>query len=176
VIKIAAEATLDDSPAALFAAAAAVAAETGYAIGVHTERGAAVEALLAYFVDRGVAPERLVFCHVDKRPDFGLHRELAAAGVMLEYDTFYRPQYDPERGVWPLLGQMLAAGWGQRIALATDMADPALWAEIGGGPGLPGIFTAIRPRLEQMGVDAATIAALLGGNISARLMLEGNDE
>ena len=176
MIKIAAEATLDDSPAALFAAAAAVSAATGYAIEVHTERGAAVEALLAYFIDRGVAPERLVFCHVDKRPDFGLHRELAAAGVLLEYDTFYRPQYDPERGVWPLLGQMLAAGWGQQVALATDMADPALWAEIGGGPGLPGIFTVIKPRLEQMGADAATVAALSGGNISARLMLEGNNE
>ncbi|HOU41108.1 MAG TPA: hypothetical protein PK829_07555 [Promineifilum sp.] len=176
VIKMAAEATLAESPAALFAAAAAVAAETGYAIEVHTERGAAVEALLAYFVDRGVAPERLVFCHVDKRPDVGLHRELAAAGVLLEYDTFYRPQYDPERGVWPLLAQMLAAGWGQRIALATDMADPALWAELGGGPGLPGIFTVIKPRLEQMGADAATVAGLLGGNICARLRLEDNDE
>ena len=49
VIKIAAEATLAASPVALFEAAAAVARETGYAIEVHTERGAGVEDLLAFF-------------------------------------------------------------------------------------------------------------------------------
>jgi len=177
VIKIAAEGTLDASPPALFEAAAAVARETGYAIEVHTERGAAVEELLAFFGGRALSPRRLVFCHVDKRPDFGLHRELAQAGVLLEYDTFFRPKYDPERGVWPLLGKMAAAGLAGRVALATDMADSTLWAELrpklgaelGGGPGLAGIFTIIKARLEQMGLPGETIAGLLGGNIAIRI-------
>ncbi|WP_374689342.1 hypothetical protein [Promineifilum sp.] len=169
VIKIAAEASLAASPQALFAAAAAVARETGYAIEMHTERGAAVEAFLDTFIAQGVAPERLVFCHVDKRPDFGLHRELARAGVLLEYDTFFRPKYDPERGVWPLIGQMAGAGLAGSVALATDMADPGLWAELGGGPGLLGIFTIIGARLTDMGLPAATIGGLLGGHIAARL-------
>ena len=169
IIKIAAEATLDASPPALFEAAAEVGKATGYAIEVHTERGAAVEDLLAFFGGRGVSPRRLVFCHVDKRPDFGLHRELAQAGVLLEYDTFFRPKYEPERGVWPLLGRMAAAGLAGQVALATDMADPALWTELGGGPGLDGIFTIIRSRLQQMALPDETIAALLGGTIAARL-------
>jgi len=169
VIKVAAEATLGASPMALFEAAAAVCLESGYAIEIHTERGAVVEELLAFFRRQGVSPQRLVFCHVDKRPDFGLHQELARAGVLLEYDTFYRPKYDPEGGVWPLLGRMAEAGLAGQVALATDMADPALWAELGGGPGLAGIFTIIRPRLQQMGMPDETIAALLGGNIAGRL-------
>ena len=169
VIKIAAEAALEATPPALLAAAAEVCRATGYAMEVHTERGAAVEALLDYFSARGVAPQRLVFCHVDKRPDFGLHRALAGAGVLLEYDTFYRPQYDPERGVWPLLARMIDAGLSGSVALATDMADPALWAELGGGPGLPGIFSHIAARLPGLGADATASAALLGGNIAARL-------
>ena len=175
VIKIAAEATLDASPLALFEAAAEVCKATGFAIEMHTERGAAVEDCLAFFGGRGVSPRRLVFCHVDKRPDFGLHRELAQAGVMLEYDTFYRPKYEPERGVWPLLREMAAAGLAGQVALATDMADPALWAELrsgaelGGGPGLAGIFTVIRARLERVGLADDVIAGLLGGNIAARL-------
>ena len=169
VIKIAAEATLDASPPALFEAAAEVCKATGYAIEMHTERGASVEAFLAFFGGRGVSPRRLVFCHVDKRPDFGLHRELAAAGVLLEYDTFFRPKYDPERGVWPLLGRMAAAGLAGQVALATDMADPALWAELGGGPGLAGIFSLIKARLERMGLPDDTIAGLLSGNIATRL-------
>jgi phosphotriesterase-related protein len=178
VIKIAAEASLEASPMALFEAAAAVVKETGYAIEMHTERGAAVADFLAYFGGQGVSPRRLVFCHVDKRPDVGLHRELAQAGVLLEYDTFFRPKYEPERGVWPLIGKMAAAGLAGRVALATDMADPGLWAELGGGPGLPASFATIKERLAQMGLSPAVIAGLIGGNIAARLALaqEGRGE
>ncbi len=173
VIKIAAEATLAASPLALFEAAAAVARQTGYAIEVHTERGAAVEELLAFFGGQGLSPRRLVFCHVDKRPDFGLHRELARAGVMLEYDTFFRPKYAPERGVWPLIREMAAAGLAGQVALATDMADPALWAELGGAPGLLGFFTIVRDGLARLGLPEEIVAGLMGGNIGGRLVIEG---
>lgn len=172
IIKIAAEASLEKSPRALFEAAAAVGRETGYAIEMHTERGAAVEDFLAFFTNEGVAAGRLVFCHVDKRPDFGLHHELARAGIMLEYDTFFRPKYAPESNVWPLMRRMADAGLAGQVALATDMADLGLWAELGGAPGLLGVFTIIRPGLERMGLEPAAIAGLLGGNIAARLAIE----
>lgn len=168
-IKIAAEASLAESPAALFDAAATACCETGYAIEMHTEKGAAIEDFLAFFVARGVDPERLVFCHVDKRPDFGLHREMAEAGVMLEYDTFYRPKYQPESYLWPLIGKMVGAGLAENVALATDMAEAALWANIGGGHGVAAILTDIRPRLLEMGLPAAAVRAMLGGNIAGRL-------
>lgn len=169
LIKIAAEASLSASPLDLFEAAAAVARETGYAIEMHTERGAAVMEFLAFFAARGLSPRRLVFCHVDKRPDFGLHRELAQAGVLLEYDTFFRSKYEPERYVWPLIRQMADAGLADHVALATDMADPGLWAELGGAPGLLGFFTIIKEGLTRMSLPSATIDGLLGGNIAARL-------
>ncbi len=178
VIKVAAEATLDASPLALFEAAAAVAREMGYAIEVHTERGAAVEELLAFFGGQGLSPRRIVFCHVDKRPDFGLHRELARAGVLLEYVTFFRPKYAPERGVWPLIREMAAAGLAGQVALATDMADAALWAELnagaeqGGVPGLLGFFTIVRAGLTRLALPEETIAQLMGGNIGERLVIE----
>ena len=175
VIKIAAEANLEASPRALFEAAAEVARRTGYAIEMHTERGASVEGFLAFFDEQGVAAERLVFCHVDKRPDFGLHRELARAGVLLEYDTFFRPKYEPERHVWPLISEMAAAGLAGNVALATDMADPALWAQLGGGPGLLGFFSIIKEGLTRLDLPAATIDGLLGGNIAARLALGGRE-
>lgn len=172
LIKIAAEASPDQAPLHLFEAAAAVSRETGYAIEMHTERGASVEAYLAFFGSLGLSPRQLVFCHVDKRPDFGLHRELARAGVMLEYDTFFRPKYDPDRNAWPLLREMIRAGLADRVALATDMAEPSLWAEMGGAPGMGGIFSIIKARLEQMHVSEPTCAALLGGNIAGRLASE----
>ncbi len=170
-IKIAAEATFDETPRTLLEAVSVVSRATGYAIEMHTEKGAAVEDLLAYFIGQGVAPTRLVFCHVDKRPDVGLHRDLAEAGVVLEYDTFFRPKYDPDRNVWPLLDKMVSAGLGGSVALATDMAEPALWARQGGAPGLTAFFTVIKTRLEAMGVEQTTIDALLGGTIAGRLAI-----
>ena len=174
LIKIAAEASLEASPRALFEAAAAVAQGTGYAIEMHTERGAAVEDFLDFFIQRGMSPERLVFCHVDKRPDFELHAELAQAGVMLEYDTFFRPKYEPERHVWPLIGRMADAGLAGQVALATDMADPGLWVELAGRPGLLGIFTIIKSGLTRLDLPPATIGGLLGGNIAGRLAIKEN--
>lgn len=168
-IKIACEATMAASPRALLEAAAHAARETGAALEIHTEKGASAEHIAWFFYDAGVPLRQLVLCHMDKRPDFGLHRELARAGVLLEYDTFYRPKYDPERGVWPLLAQMAGAGLAGSVALATDIAESDLWQSMGAGPGLPGLLTVIRPRLLALGFPADQVAALLGGNIARRL-------
>lgn len=171
LIKIALEATLAETPRHLLEAAATVCRETGYAIEAHTEKGTSVEDFLDTFIGEGVDPHRLVFCHVDKRPDLVLHQTLAGAGVMLEYDTFYRPKYAPEANLWPLLEQMVAAGYAGSLALATDMAEAALWQRLGGGPGLVGLLTHIRPRLQQIGFDELTVQQLLGANIIGRLAL-----
>lgn len=168
-IKIACERRLDESPRALMTAAAQASVETGAAIEIHTERGASAEQIVTFMADAGVDPSRLVLCHMDKRADIELHRALAHAGVMLEYDTFYRPKYTPEENLWPLLEQMIADGLASQVALATDMADAGMWTRIGGGPGLTGLFTQIRPRLAEIGVPDETIAQLIGENIAIRL-------
>ena len=165
VIKIAIPADPAELPAALWEAAAAASRETGAALLAHTEAGAAAELILTRLLGHGAAADRLVICHIDKRPDFGLHRELAQAGVLLEYDTFFRPKYDPERNVWPLLQRMAAAGLAGQIAIGTDMAGTAFWREIGPAA-LPGEILA---RLQGLGFDALTVRALTGGNIAGRL-------
>lgn len=170
-IKIAAESTLAACPLPLFEAAVAASNATGCAIQMHTERGTAIEDCLAFLLSRGAAPARLVFCHVDKRPDFGLHRDMAEAGVLLEYDTFLREKYDPERGAWPLVFQMVEAGLADHLALATDMAQGEWWPQIGGGPGPAALVTHIQARLLDAGLDTAAIGQLLGGTITARLAI-----
>ena len=168
-IKIAAEASFAATRRELLEAAAAACKETGYAIEMHTEKGAAIEDFLQFFATQGVSPNRLVFCHVDKRPDVGLHSEMAAAGVMLEYDTFYRPKYEPEKNVWPLITKMLQGGHGTKLALATDMAESSMWQRLGGQPGLTAFFSQIKNRLERMELEEQAIQKLLGGNIINRL-------
>jgi phosphotriesterase-related protein len=166
-IKIAAERSLADSPQLLFEAIVAASVATGLAIEMHTERGAGVEHFLTFFDDHGLSPRRLVFCHMDKKPDFGLHRELAQAGVLLEYDTFFRPKYEPEQNVWPLLRQMVGAGLVARVALATDMAESEMWRD----PGPAAFVTAIGRRLDEEGFDPAARRGLMGGNIIDRLTI-----
>lgn len=165
-IKIACTAELDRTPAALLEAAAAAARETGVALLAHTEQGRAAEEIVAHLSGYGLPAGRLVLCHIDKRPDAGLHRELAQGGVLLEYDTFFRPRYEPDRHVWPLLEQMVRAGLAGAIAIGTDMADLALWREIGPA----GLVTAILPRLQALGLDQGTIRRLIGQNIAGRLV------
>jgi len=166
-IKIAAEMSLEKSPIALFEGAAAACLATGLTIEMHTEQGAAAEEFLAFFALRGVPAGRLVFCHMDKRPDPVLHLELVEAGILLEYDTFFRPKYEPDRNVWPLLNKMIDAGYATHIALATDMASHNMWQR----PGPAAFLTHIKPCLEAQGLDANTLQQLLGGNITGRLAI-----
>ena len=164
-IKIAIPANPAELPTALWEAAAAASRDTGVALLAHTEAGAGAEQIVARLLGLGATANRLVICHIDKRPDFGLHHELAQAGVLLEYDTFFRPKYDPECNVWPLLQRMAAAGLAGQIAIGTDLAGTAFWQEIGPAA-LPGEIVA---RLRTLGFDPATVRRLTGGNIADRL-------
>ena len=168
-IKCACESTVAETPQAPLEAAAWAAAELGLCVEVHTEKGADAKGILDFFVGRGVRAGQIVLCHMDKRPDLGLHRSLAEAGACLEYDTFYRPKYAPDRNVWSLIEAMVLNGFDNSIALATDMAEASMWRHLGGRPGLTGFVKEIRPRLEEMRLGTPAIQNLIGGNIARRL-------
>lgn len=174
-IKVGYEGHFEGQTLTLMAAAAEAARRTGAAILCHTERGKNVEALLSFFGDRGVVADRLYICHMDKRPDFGLHRELAQAGVLLGYDTFVHPKYDPEQGAWPLLKKMVADGLADRIAVGLDLAVASMWRHYGGQPGLLALPEQIVPRLRAEGISHSIIAKLTGQNI-ARLLVRQTPE
>jgi 5-phospho-D-xylono-1,4-lactonase len=148
----------------LMRAAVAAAVECGSALTVHTESGRKVETLVALLQDCGAEPGRVQISHMDKRPDGGLHAELAVAGYVLGYDTFLRPKYDPERGVWPLLSSMIASGHWSNVAIGLDLIEAPNW-HVSGGPGLRTIPCAIALRLRVEGGDDVA-AAMTGSNIA----------
>jgi phosphotriesterase-related protein len=168
-IKIALEATWADCPQAALEGVAAAAVKTRALMEIHTEKGALAEKACIYFMNRGVLPHQLVFCHMDKRPDLSLHKDLARQGVLLEYDTFYRPKYKPSENLWPLIERMVAAGFQGHVALATDMAEAELYHFLGGGPGLASLPVGIQNELKNKGVPEAVREQMLGGNIARRL-------
>ncbi len=168
-IKVALESSRSDCPSAALEGAAAAAHKTRSLVEIHTEKGALAEKACLYFESQGVSPHQLALCHMDKRPDLSLHKALASLGVLLEYDTFYRPKYDPAINLWPLIEQMVAVGFTDRIALATDMADSSLYRTLGKGPGLASLPGEIHNKLIEMGFSAAVRTQLLGENIARRL-------
>jgi predicted metal-dependent phosphotriesterase family hydrolase len=168
-IKIALESTWMDCPRAALEGSAFAAVKSKSLLEIHTEKGALAEKACVYFTDLGVLPSQLVLCHMDKRPDIGLHKELAHFGVLLEYDTFYRPKYNPAANLWPLIAQMVNAGLSDRVALATDMAEGELYHFIGGGAGLASLPGEIQDELTKYGFPKIVRQQLLGGSIARRL-------
>ena len=168
-IKIALEVTWAKCPQAALEGAAEAALKSRALMEIHTEKGALAEKACIYFMDLGVLPTQLVLCHMDKRPDAGLQKELARLGVLLEYDTFYRPKYEPSANLWPLIETMVNSGFADRVALATDMAEAALYHNLGGGPGLASLPGEIADQLTKKGFPESARMQMLGGNIARRL-------
>lgn len=169
-IKVGYEGAIDGQTRILMEAVAEASHQTGALILFHTERGQNVEALIPFFEDRGVPAYRLYICHVDKRPDVGLHRALAQAGALLGYDTFARPKYDPDNGAWRLIAALAADGLAAHVAICLDLALSEMWVHYGGGPGMNFLPNVILPRLYAEGYPDAVIRQLTGGNIARYLV------
>jgi len=172
-IKVAFEESVKKTPQVQLEAASIAARETESAIEAHTEKGKDAENILRYFLDAGIPASKIIICHIDKRPDFVLHRELAKEGVLLEYDTFFRQKYDPERNLWPLLTKMLLDGFDDSIALATDMAEADSWRSLGTGPGLIGLCNQVKNRLICEQFSEITIHKIMNLNVLACLSKTG---
>jgi phosphotriesterase-related protein len=151
-----------DRERAMIIAAAEAARSEGAALVVHTERGAGAEELAALIAETGLAPGRAQLSHVDKRPDPGLHLELARAGFVLGYDAFLRPRYRPLETTWPLLERLASEGLWAQITVGLDVVDPALWS-VCGGEGLPAIGHSILPELRARAGEREA-RALTGAN------------
>lgn len=170
IIKIGYEGVIAGQTQVLMEAAAQASLRTGASILFHTEQGRNIEALLPFFSARGVGPDRLYLCHVDKRVDAGLHREMAQAGALLGYDTFARPRYHPDEGAWKLIAALVNAGLGGSIAVCLDLAFPANWQSCGGEPGLRFLPDVVLPRLAREGYREPTIRRLTATNVAERLI------
>lgn len=165
-IKIACQSTLDKSPTHLMEAAVNASLENCVAIQVHTERGSQAEEIISALLNYGISPSKLIICHVDKLPDYHFHCDLLSTGVSLEYDTFFRPKYDPENNLWPLLEKLIEAGFDNQIVVATDMAEQEQWSKVKNSEGL---LHQIIHRFKIIGFDHRTIDRLVRENISSIL-------
>lgn len=169
LIKIAIREHLNLTPQDLLEAACFACVDTDAPLAIHIERETEIEKALDFFSKRNIPANRVIICHADKQPNYEIHKNLAKAGVLLEYDTFFRNKYDPDNNLWPLLLKMLENGFDGSVALATDMADKKMWQQFNGGPGLSAFITIIIGKLKYLGVENQIINQLIGKNIATRL-------
>ncbi|WP_309120600.1 hypothetical protein [Paenibacillus sp.] len=140
-----------------FAAAAAASIATGAPIVCHTETHEEAIWLAHYYLERGVRPNNVVLCHLDRttdRPE--THRELAKLGVYLEYDTIGRFKYHSDEDEAKLLLRLLEWGMEDRILLGLDTTRARL-KHYGGDVGWTYLIETFLPLLARFGVGDEAI-------------------
>jgi phosphotriesterase-related protein len=148
----------------VFTAAAAAARVCGCALMVHIETGSDPLALSEYLLKQGLAPNRLILCHLDRAAaDIAVHRELCRRGITLEYDTIGRPKYHDDEREGAIITEILEAGYEKQLLLSLDTTRARLYS-YGGSPGLCYILTDFIPRLRRRGIGETQIGAFFREN------------
>lgn len=141
----------------LFGAAANAAKTAHCPLMVHIEQGSSPLVLADFLESRSLAPDQLVFCHLDRAiPDLAVHKELCRRGMYLEYDTIARPKYHDDEKELNIIEEMLAAGYGERLLLSLDTTGARL-ESYGGTPGLAYIMSGFIPKMRKRGFSEAQI-------------------
>lgn len=135
-----------------FEAAAMAHAATGVPISSHTENGVLGEKQVEALTSRGVPPSSIIIGHIDKNVDPYVHRELAAMGVFLEYDSPARLKYGPDADAVSLIRAAAEGGWADHILLGMDLARRSYYRSYGGGPGITYLLDQFIPRLRAEGL------------------------
>ncbi|GAA5706886.1 phosphotriesterase [Streptomyces avermitilis] len=122
---------------------------TGAPIAVHLELGTgALDVLDLLCGESGVPPHRVILGHLNRSPDFTVHRQAAEAGAFLAFDGPSRANHATDWRMPDALRALAEAGFGHRLLLGGDTTTAAA-RSVNGGPGLPYLLRRLRPRLEQ---------------------------
>jgi phosphotriesterase-related protein len=140
---------------------------TGAPILTHTEQGTAALDQIRFFADHGVPLQHVVISHTDRKPDYGYHRELFSAGVMLEYDSAFRWPKGEKNFTLALVLSAVRDGFGGQIVLGMDAARRKYWHGHGGEPGLAFLLREFVPILIEQGLTAEHIDQIFVQNPAA---------
>lgn len=117
-------------------------------IAVHLELGTGVLDVLDLLCgELGVPPHRVILGHLNRSPDFTVHRQAAEAGAFLAFDGPSRTHHATDWRMPDALRALAEAGFGDRLLLGGDTTTAAA-RSVNGGPGLPYLLRRLRPRLE----------------------------
>jgi phosphotriesterase-related protein len=148
-------------------AAAEAAAATNAVIGSHTMRGWVALEQLDVLKATGLSPERFVWIHAQREPDFTLHLEAARRGAWLEYDGIGRKRMPqgPDEAFVGLVKNALQSGLADRLLLSGDVLGYDASLPNGGEvEAYTYLYENFLPKLVAAGVDDATVRRLTVDN------------
>lgn len=123
---------------------------------LHTEPGVPFEKLFLWFKDNNVPPEKVLFCHMDKVLDIGLHKLLTSNGFFIEYDSMVRKN-PALSDLAMMIKELFSKGLGSRILFAGDLARRSYWKCYGGEPGLSYLMLDLNDDLYKLGLTSMEI-------------------
>ncbi|MFE9815610.1 phosphotriesterase [Streptomyces sp. NPDC005773] len=133
-------------------AAARAAGATGLSVSTHAQLGRGGLAQLELLTAEGLPPHRIAIGHQDLLDDPAVHRELAASGAYVAFDTVGKDGYQSDDTRLRLLLALLEAGHADRALLSCDISRHGyLTSE--GGQGYGHLFGSFLPKARAAGVD-----------------------
>lgn len=133
-------------------AAARAAVATGLSVATHAHLGRGGRAQLRVLTEEGLPPERISIGHQDLLDDAATHRELAADGAYVAFDTVGKDDYQSDDTRLRLLLELLEAGHADRALLSCDISRHG-YLRSEGGQGYGHLFRSFLPRLRAAGAD-----------------------
>ncbi len=136
----------------LFEAVAKAAGLTGAPVMIHTEKGNDILRIVHWFQERGISPEKLLICHLDRTHyDIDYHKEVLATGCSLCYDSIHRLKYVSEQEEMALLCAIKQSGLTGQVVLSLDTTNQRLRSYYAEDMGLDYILTDFLPQLREHG-------------------------
>ncbi|MGW2816618.1 phosphotriesterase family protein [Streptomyces sp. NPDC001415] len=133
---------LDEHATLTMRAAAEAHHRTGAPIAVHLELGTGVLDVLDLLCgELEVPPRSVILGHLNRSPDFAVHRLAAEAGANLAFDGPSRANHATDWRMPDALRALADAGFADRLLLGGDTVTPDT-------PGMPYLLRRVRPRLE----------------------------
>ncbi len=154
-------------------AAARAAVTTGLSLATHAQLGLGGPAQLELLTSAGLAPHRISVGHQDLRDDPVAHRELAAAGAYVAFDTIGKEHYQSDATRLRSLLALLEAGHADRVLLSCDISRHSYLTGTG-GQGYGHLFRSFLPRVRAAGADEDLIDLMTRRN-PLRFLTGGDD-
>jgi predicted metal-dependent phosphotriesterase family hydrolase len=159
-LKIAADVCQTRIDRSMFAAATAASVATGCAVMVHLEKGEGGPSVVETLVGLGLAPDRIILAHTDRKPQLAYHLELADTGCFLEYDQAARSPLTPDNPTARLVCSLVEHSLTRQLLLGSDLGRRRYWRSYGGQPGLRFLLVDFLPLLRRLGVPSEAIDEL----------------
>ena len=155
----------------IFEAAAEAQKETGVPLLCHTDQGCDALKAIGFFVERGVSPEKIIICHLDRAyRDTDYNCKIAETGAYLDYDSIHRLKYLNHEEEIEFINQMISRGYSDKILLSLDTTRARL-SNYGGEIGLSYILTEFAPMLKSHGVGEEEIRLMTVENAKRALRI-----